>query len=284
MTLKTCGFADRLLAAIERAGSPACIGIDPVADKLPSVLRRGGPVQQIGEFCRGIIEASVGAAPVVKFQSACFERYGGAGVSLLADLVAQAKGAGLLVILDAKRGDIGFSNEHYAAAVASMGADAVTVSGYLGLGAVEPFLRSGLGVFVLVRTSNPDGDAVQSCRLADGRTVAEMMADQVADLGRAWAGVAGISDVGAVVGATKAIEGGSLRARMPRQVFLVPGYGAQGGTLADVRALLDDRRAGVLVTASRSVIYAFIAESRTWVSEIRAAATAFAGELGALRS
>lgn len=279
MSFKTCGFADRLLAAIARTGSPACIGIDPVADKLPTMLRRGGPVQQIGEFCRGIIEASAGTAPVVKFQSACFERYGGAGVTLLADLIAQAKQTGLLAILDAKRGDIGVSNEHYAAAVAAMGADAVTVSGYLGMGVVEPFLRAGTGVFVLVRTSNPDGDTVQSCRLADGRTVAEMMADQVAEFGRGWVGKDGVSDVGAVVGATKSVEGGVLRARMPRQVFLVPGFGAQGGTAEDVRALLDDRRGGVLVTASRSVIYAFEPNSPKWIAEVRTAATRFAAEL-----
>ncbi len=282
MSAKTCGFADRLLAATKRAGTPACIGIDPVSDKLPTTLRRGSPVEQIGEFCRGIIEASVGAAPVVKFQSACFERYGGPGVALLAELIAQAKQAGLLVVLDAKRGDIGISNEHYAAGVAAMGADAVTVSGYLGMAVVEPFLRAGVGVFVLVRTSNPDGDAVQSCRLADGRTVAEMMADQVAAFGRAWVGNAGVSDVGAVVGATKAADGGALRARMPNQVFLVPGYGAQGGTLQDVQALLDERRGGVLVTASRSVIYAFEPGSPKWVAEVRAAAGRFAEELRSL--
>jgi orotidine-5'-phosphate decarboxylase len=282
MTPKTCGFADRLLAAVARAGSPACIGIDPVFEKLPSTVRPGTPIQQIGEFCRGLIEASAGAAPVVKFQSACFERYGGAGVALLTDLVFQAKKSGLLVIIDAKRGDIGFSNEHYAAAIAATGADAVTASGYLGRGVVEPILKAGVGVFVLVRTSNPDGDAVQSVRLADGRTVAEMMADQVAEFGRAWAGESGISDVGAVVGATKASEGAALRARMPRQVFLVPGFGAQGGTPADVRALLDDHGAGVLVTASRSVIYAFERDSRDWIAQVRAAAKGLSDDLRAL--
>lgn len=282
MSVKTCGFADRLLAASGRAGTPACIGIDPVSEKLPTALRRGSPVDQIGEFCRGIIEAAAGLAPVVKFQSACFERFGGPGVAVLAELIAHAKRAGLLVVLDAKRGDIGISNEHYAAGVVAMGADAVTVSGYLGLGVVEPFLKEGVGVFVLVRTSNPDGDAVQSSRLADGRTVAEMMADQVAEFGRAWVGTAGVSDVGAVVGATKAAEGAALRARMPNQVFLVPGYGAQGGTLQDVRALLDARRGGVLVTASRSVIYAFEPGSPRWIAEVRAAAGRFAAELRGL--
>jgi orotidine-5'-phosphate decarboxylase len=275
----TNGFADRLHRAIRAVGSPACIGIDPVIEKVPEIERSSDPLDSLMGFSLGVISAAASVVPVVKFQSACYERFGQEGVGILASCIKKAKASGLLVILDAKRGDIGISNEHYAAAIAGMGADAVTVSGYLGLGVVEPFLRAGLGVFVLVRTSNPDGDEIQSQRLADGRTVAEMVADRVAEFGASRRGQSGYSDVGAVVGATKAAEGRELRIRMPSQPFLVPGFGAQGGTLADVQSLSDERGGGVLVTASRSVIYAFTSTNGSWVDEVRHAASAFAQEV-----
>lgn len=275
-------FADRLAAAIAAKGTPACVGLDPVLERLPAAVRarHTEPVAAIDEFCRGVLRAVAPHVPVVKFQSACFERYGGAGVTLLEQLSRQARSLGLLVLLDAKRGDIGISAEHYGAACLHAGADAVTVNGYLGPSTVEPYLRAGLGVFVLVRTSNPDSDMVQAVRLADGRSVAELMADQVAALGDPWMGSGGYSDVGAVVGATKAADGKALRARMPRQVFLVPGYGAQGGTAEDVRALLDGRGGGVLVTASRSIIYAFEPDRADWAVAVGLAAGRLGVEIG----
>ena len=277
-------FSDRLIDAIRGAGSPTCVGLDPVLEKLPVSVRaaHADPVEAIGAYCRGVVGAVAGQVAAVKFQSACFERYGGAGVGLLAELQKRASGEGLAVVLDAKRGDIGISAQHYAAGAAEAGAHAITVSGYLGAGTLEPFLTAGLGVFVLVRTSNPDGDEVQAERLADGRSVAELMADQVAALGERHLGRHGYSDVGAVVGATKAMEGRALRARMARQVFLVPGYGAQGGTADDVKALLDGRAesgGGVLVTASRSVIYAFEANDASWPKAVTRAAIRFATEI-----
>lgn len=282
-------FSDRLAAAIDSAGAPACVGLDPVVEKLPASIREGaGAVEGIALYSMRVIEAIAGVVPVVKPQSACFERYGAAGVAVLREVIAQAKRRGLIVLLDAKRGDIGISAEHYAAAALEddgHGADAVTVSGYLGADTVEPFVRDGKGVFVLVRTSNPGSDGVQSQKLADGRTVGEMMADLVAGMGRTRMGSRGLSDIGAVVGATKAADGRSLRAHMPDQVFLVPGYGAQGGTLEDVRQLVragakSAGELGVLVTASRSVIYAFKGEG--WVEEVREAAEGFVGELRGL--
>jgi orotidine-5'-phosphate decarboxylase len=163
-----------------------------------------------------------------------------------------------------------------------LAADALTVNSYLGMDGVQSFIQPGRGLFVLVRTSNPGSDAIQSARLEDGRTVAEMVAEQVAALGAEHVGRHGYSDIGAVVGATKAADGRALRARMPRQIFLVPGYGAQGGTAGDVRALLDDRPecgGGVLVTASRSVIYAFDANDGAWQKAVKRAAIGFAGEV-----
>ncbi|MFN7021978.1 MAG: orotidine-5'-phosphate decarboxylase, partial [Phycisphaerales bacterium] len=171
-------------------------------------------------------------------------------------------------------------------------ADAVTLNGYLGSDTIEPFLaRAGRGVFVLVRTSNPGSDAIQAQRLADGRTVAELVADEVAALGRAPGrlGACGLSSVGAVVGATKSAEAVALRARMPETIFLVPGYGAQGGTLDDLKPMLRSTASaadsGVLVNASRSVLYPTNPanpEGSDYTAPIREAATRFADELRSL--
>jgi orotidine-5'-phosphate decarboxylase len=296
-------FADRLAAALDAAGSPVCVGLDPVYEKLPSALRCGtgglasqqadaGPVAAIARFCEGVLQACRGVIPVVKPQSACFERYGPEGVALLRHVCLRARELGYLVLLDAKRGDIGVTAEHYAAmAFGQMQADAVTLNGYMGPDTIEPFLKDpSRGVFVLVRTSNPGSDAIQSLRLADGRTVAELLADHVASLGASSVGTCGLSGVGAVVGATKPTDAAALRARMPRQVFLIPGYGAQGGTADDLRRMVipgarSAGTSGLLVTASRSVIYAFASsqgEAPDWAGAVHAAARGFSAEVRAV--
>ncbi len=281
-------FADDLCASIRAAGSPVCVGLDPVLESLPPECRNAADAATaIERFAVGVVDAVAGVAPAVKFQSACFERYGSRGLAALERSIAHARSRGIIVILDAKRGDIGISAAHYAAAAAGLGAHAVTVNGYLGMSGVEPFLADGLGVFVLVRTSNPDSDAVQSPRLADGRSVAELLADQVAALGAKSIGTSGFSAAGAVVGATKSADGKALRARMPHQIFLVPGYGAQGGTAHDIRALLTPNGGGaggggVLVTASRSVIYAKPAAGESWQAAVSRAAQILAGEIAAV--
>jgi len=278
-------FSDLLAHAIDRVGSPVCVGLDPVLEMLPAELRarHHEPIAAIDEFSREVLKAIAGVVPAVKFQSACFERYGSRGVAVLEDRCAEAARLGLVVILDAKRGDIGISAAHYAAAAKRLHAHAITVSGYLGPSGVEPFLDAGLGVFVLVRTSNPDSDTVQSHPLADGRTVATMMADHVATLGATRLGECGLSNVGAVVGATKSAEAAALRRRMPRQVFLIPGYGAQGGTADDIRAMARSESttpasSGILVTASRSVIYAESGAS-PWTEAVRGATAAMASSI-----
>jgi orotidine-5'-phosphate decarboxylase len=249
------GFADRLVRAITRAGSPACAGIDPVLERIPAAVRDGcpGPVQAIEAFSLGVIDAVAPTLPAVKLQSACYERYGGAGVDVLARVSARARDLGLVVIVDGKRGDIDVSAAHYAAAADAIGADAVTASAYLGTSSLAPFLDAGIGVFALVRTSNPEGDAVQSARLADGRSVAELVADAIAPLAGRYVGACGYSHLGAVVGLTKAGDARRLRERLPTSYFLVPGYGPQGGSTSDLPAMLDARGAGVLVAASRAV-------------------------------
>lgn len=275
MTVATPGSsADALVASIDRVGSPACVGLDPVLESLPAQVRalHHEPVAAIAHFCRGVLKACAGAAAAVKFQSACFERFGASGVRVLEEAAEEARALGLFVLWDAKRGDIGTTCAHYAAAATRVHAHAITLSGYLGPSGIMPFLEAGLGTFILVRTSNPDSDAIQSCRLADGRTIAELMADQVALLGSGRVGQRGLSDVGAVVGLTKSKDAAALRARMPHQVFLVPGLGAQGGQADDVLPMLRPGRTvgerGVLVTASRSVIYPALREGESWESGV----------------
>lgn len=285
-------FADILAEALDRSGAPACIGLDPVLEKIPqesldATAREGGDdVEAIGDFCIGVLRAAHDAGiAVVKPQSACFERHGSAGFAQLERVIAEAHRLSLLVILDAKRGDIGVSAEHYAAwAFDHLNAHSITVSPYLGPDTIEPFVRDGRGVFALVRTSNPESDSVQARRLADGRTVAEMVADMVQEIGRPRRGGRGLSDIGAVVGATKAAEAAALRERMPDQFFLVPGYGAQGGTIDDVRRMTrpgarSPGDLGVVVNASRSVIYARPSPGERWTDAVRAAAEKLIAEL-----
>ncbi len=281
-------FSDQLAQTIADKGSPLCIGLDPVIEKIPQSVTdsASNPAAAFELFCKKIIDAAADLVPVVKPQSACFERLGSSGVQALAQVVAHARRAGLLVVLDAKRGDIGISARHYAAAATDLGAHAITLNTYLGMETLQPYLDASLGIFPLVRTSNPGSDPIQAAKLADGKTVAQLVASQVAALGQQHMGTSGLSDVGAVVGATKAAEGSSLRNLMPDQVFLVPGLGAQGGSANDLRNLIRPNQpietAGILATASRSIIYA--GSGTNWISEAADAAKKLADEVNAALS
>lgn len=286
-------FADRLLEQTRAKGAPVCVGLDPVLEKLPDAIDAGDPVAAIESFSRGVIDAVADHVPAVKPQAACFERYGGAGVDVYHRVVRHAKDAGLVVVGDAKRGDIGTSSAHYAAGLLagdgpSGGCDALTVNGYLGGDGLDPFMdvaqRDGKGLFVLVRTSNPGGDAIQSLKLADGRSVAEAVGDVVADLGKRCVGTSGYSNVGMVVGATKPQDARVLRERYPQQLFLVPGYGAQGGGAEDVRACFKPDGTGALITASRSVIYAFGGPASGWAGAVADAAKALRDDVSEILS
>ncbi len=241
-----------------------CVGLDPVVDRLPAGLS-GNATERIEVWCEGVLDAVVDHTPAVKPQLACFERYGAEGYAVYERVVAYAKKLGLLVIADGKRGDIGLSSAHYAAGMLGKedAADALTVNAYLGADGLEPFtnaaLQAGAGLFALVRTSNPGGDALQGLELADGRTVSQAVGQIVADLGVSkpgYVGDCGYSLLGAVVGATKPQDAQLLRELMPQQLFLVPGFGAQGGGPEDVRACFKPDGTGAIITASRSVIYA----------------------------
>ncbi len=284
---------DRLLGCCEDKGAPVCVGIDPVFERLPGSLRDAedsGPqvrLEAIGRFCRGVLAVVAPHVPAVKIQAACFERYRAPGVALYERLVDEARGLGLIVIADAKRGDIGISAEHYAAGClepsgeadphSTEGPDALTVNAYFGADSLQPFVESAWrfakGLFALVRTSNPDGDALQGLALADGRTVGQAVAQIVAKSGseRRFVGRRGYSLLGAVVGATKA-DAAALRALMPQQLFLVPGFGAQGAGVKEVRACFKEDGTGALITASRSVLYAYEKhETDDWQGAVEAA-------------
>ncbi len=277
--------ADRLIDAVERVGAPVCVGLDPVLDRVPASLRtaHSDPVAAIEAFAAGVIEAVATSVPCVKFQSACYERYGPPGVAALRRGLALAHERGLVTVLDVKRGDIDVSAEHYAEAAFGDGSvDWVTVSPYLGADGMEPFLRNPTyGAFALVRTSNRGGDALQSLRLDDGRCVCDAVADLVDHLGRGAIGSAGYSNLGAVVGATKPEDAARLRDRMPHAIFLVPGLGAQGAGVDDVLGCFHADGRGALITASRSVIYAFD-DGGEWTVAVRDAAKRMRDEIASV--
>jgi len=265
---------EELAAAIDKAESCACIGIDPVVERMPGELQEVEPEVAMAMFCKVVLDHVHEQAGVVKFQSACFERYGHVGYAILEQSIALAKGYGLCVILDAKRGDIGSSAAHYAAGAKAMGADLITCSPYMGRSSIEPFLDAGLGVFALCRTSNPDADELQSLKVEDGSTLAQKTAEMITGLG---------VQVGAVVGATNAPEETqAIRGVMPDGMFLVPGVGAQGGSMDDVKKMCRvgatlHSGLGVVINASRSVLYPEVNEDEPWHDAVKREAGAFAG-------
>lgn len=297
-------FVDNLLDRIDAAGGPVCVGFDPVYDRIPSMICDACPdeLTAIHTFAAQVLPVLAKHVPAVKPQSACFERYGFAGSGVYDMFCASARQLGLVVIGDQKRGDIGISAEHYA--VASLvdppaseadedqptgSADAVTVNSYFGRDGLVPFCdvaaEQGKGVFALVRTSNPGGDAIQSLTLDDGRSVAEAVGGLVAEVGSEakYVGERGYSLLGAVVGATKPGAAAKLRETMPQQMFLVPGFGAQGGSAADVRACFKPDGTGAIITASRSILYAYErTDTADWVGAIEAAAVEFKQQVAAI--
>ncbi|MDX6486096.1 MAG: orotidine-5-phosphate decarboxylase [Gaiellaceae bacterium] len=268
-TVAVMNFSDRLADAVEQKRTQLVVGIDPVVSRLPTGVG-------IDEFCRGIVDAVAAHAVAVKPQLAFFEALGCDGARLFHEVCVHARESELLVIADAKRGDIGSTAAAYAEAFIPL-ADAVTVNPYLGGDSIEPFLeactREGAGIFCLVKTSNPGSADLQDQRLADGRRVWERVAELVHGWGEGLVGERGLSSVGAVVGATFPDEVSQARRLLPRSPFLLPGIGAQGGVPADVASAFASGPASALVSASRSVIYA--SGGADW----RAAAAAEAGRL-----
>lgn len=254
------GFGDRLLRATEQRG-PLCVGIDPHAQ----LLRDWGlpdTVDGLRSFALTAAEALAGSCAVIKPQSAFFERFGSAGVAVLEETIAVCRAGGALVVLDVKRGDIGSTAGAYAEAYLGPGSplfsDAVTVTPYLGFGSVRPFIDAALavgsGVFVLARTSNPEGAQVQQARTADGRTVAQTVIDEVAACNATELGAgARLGSIGVVVGAT--VAAGEVALGGLGGPVLAPGLGAQGATADDLRRALGDAPL-VLGSTSRDVLRA----------------------------
>jgi orotidine-5'-phosphate decarboxylase len=278
------GFGERLARRVEERGSQLVLGLDPDPGRLwPRAIElAGGPgdppasaaqraAMAVAIHCRLAIEAAGEHCVAVKPQVACFERLGAPGWAALADVVERAQERGLLVIADAKRGDVDVTAGAYAQAffgetatpygpVRGLGADALTVNPLLGTDSVAPFVRAararGSGVFLLVRTSNPGAADVQELPLQGGGTVSERLAGLVAELGDGG-GEGPIADVGGVVGATAPGRLQQLRELMPRAPFLLPGVGAQGGRVEDLAAAFAPGPAGGLVSASRGIVNAY---------------------------
>jgi orotidine-5'-phosphate decarboxylase len=271
--VETVAFSDRLADAVEHKRSQLVVGLDPRPELLPVELRgdahlgRAAVAESTARFCRGIIDVVAPSVVAVKPQAAFFEALGADGARALESVCAYARTAGLLVILDAKRGDIASTARAYAAAYlepqqdGAALADALTVNPYLGRDSLDPFLlacrRDGAGLFCLVKTSNAGSADVQDLALRDGRQVWQQVATLVDEWGADLTGERGLSSVGAVVGATYPRAVGEARRLMPKAILLLPGVGAQGATPADVARAFTSGPASALVTVSRAVMYAY---------------------------
>jgi orotidine-5'-phosphate decarboxylase len=271
-------FADRLAAAVRSKRTPLCVGLDPRWESLPVAIRlrhAGNVAAGYEEFCLRVLEIVAPLVGVVKPQSAFFEACGPAGMTALLRVMQKAKRLNLLAILDAKRGDIASTATAYAdAAFTAFDADALTVNPYLGRDAIEPFLhaarKSDRGLFVLVRTSNPGSGLFQD-RICDGKPLYHHVADAVRAWSRENLGDCGYGDVGAVVGATHPGELAALRTALPDVWFLVPGFGAQGGTAADVAPAFRSDGLGATVNSSRGVTFPYKPDDANWEAAIEKA-------------
>ena len=266
-------FADTLIERVRTLGHPLCLGLDPYLDRIPPLFARGSmhpgdpkTAEAVEAFCLAVIERAAGRIAVIKPQIAFFEPLGWRGVAALERVTTRAREAGLLVLLDAKRGDIGVSAEGYARAYlrpdAPLVVDAITVNPYLGRETLQPFANEarthGRGVFVLVKTSNPGSGDLQDLEVSGEPVygaVAQFLKPLVAEL---EGSLTGWSSLGVVVGGTYPEPAERVRETLPRALFLVPGYGSQGASAADaVRGFVPGPAGleGGVVNASRSILY-----------------------------
>ncbi|MGM0420285.1 MAG: orotidine-5'-phosphate decarboxylase [Bacillota bacterium] len=283
-------FIDRLIQAIESKNSRICVGLDPHLNHLPDHLIEQEKVgkaenrddylqrmaQVIVEFNKEIINQVAPYTAVVKPQMAFYEQLGLPGLEALQATVTAAKEAGLLVILDGKRNDIGSSAAGYQLAylmkdyskskefqAGFFQVDALTINPYLGWEGIKPFLvNEESGVFALLRTSNPGAAELQGVSLASGEKYYQFLGEKLQEWGKDYLGNAGYSNLGAVVGATCPEELVQLREALPRVFFLIPGYGAQGGGAVDVVGGFDGNLRGGIVNSARSIIFAY--QQKNW--------------------
>ncbi|HLC32431.1 MAG TPA: orotidine-5'-phosphate decarboxylase [Candidatus Nanoarchaeia archaeon] len=278
-------FADRLLEKIDEKQNPICIGLDPRLDLIPkhicdsSGTEFDGAGNAIFRFNRALIDQLFDIVPAVKPQMAFYEQFGSKGVRAFEQTVEYAREKGLIVIEDGKRNDIKETAVAYAkghlgkveiisaapselfVSAPSFGVDALTINAYLGSDGVTPFVKEckdhDKGIFVLVKTSNPSSNEFQDLVLQTGELVYEAMAKHTAEWGQDLRGKRGYSSIGAVVGATYPAEAEKIRALLPHAIFLVPGYGAQGGGAKDVVPCFNADGYGAIVNNSRGVIFAY---------------------------
>ena len=284
-----------------RLRSPVVVGLDPRWEQLPEAFRAGGDTlaaraNAYATFCKGVIDVIAPLAPAVKPQSAFFEELGPAGMVALTVVIDHAQARGLLVVLDGKRNDIGSTAEAYARGYlgregSAWHADALTINPYLGDDSLAPFVDvardRGAGIFVLVKTSNPGGRMLQDVT-TDSGPLYRRVAAHVEQLALETSGQCGYGSAGAVVGATCPEQLAELRAAMPHTWFLVPGYGSQGGTAADVAGGFDERGMGAIVNNSRGIIFAHARReyaerfgAARWQDAVEAATCAMIDELRA---
>lgn len=275
-------YADRLIEAVRRKDTPLCVGLDPFTDRIPALFGNAAEdTSAVLKFGASIIEIAQQHAAVLKPQLGLFEQFGEMGYATARLLTEQARDAGMIVLLDAKRGDIGTTAEGYARATLGpkpgFDADCVTVNPYMGLDTLEPFLnvaeRASKGVAVLVRTSNPGAGDVQDLQVG-GAPVWQRVGEMLSGATQRLKGASGWSGLMAVAGATYPEEARALREAMPDALFLVPGYGAQGASAADAVAGFVTKAKGLeggVVSSSRAVLYPQKAQAAKNMSEWRAA-------------
>ena len=256
-------FAERLIQLVQ-VRSSLCLGLDPSAD-LMKLWGLGDDVEGLKRFCGTVLDAADGTVSVVKPQAGFFERFGPEGMAELGRVVGRIREQGALSLIDGKRGDVPGTMEGYAEAMIGpgkgFGADAMTVAPYLGFDALRPALdravAKGAAVFVVVRSSNPDGRSLQDARHPDGRTVAEALADDISAFNAQCgpgAGPIGAGPIGAVIGATIDEAGARILARLPQSLVLAPGVGAQGASIADVEATFGRSLLRTLPSVSRAIL------------------------------
>lgn len=270
---------DQMIHNIIKVQNPTVVGLDPDISQIPECYKQqvrngGNPFEEIRDliitYNRDIIDVIKPLVPAVKPQIAFYEKYGSYGFSAFEQTVSYAKSKGLVVIEDGKRNDIGNTARAYAKGhlgtvelldgtrTAAVDADFLTVTPFLGSESIAPFLevcrQEGKGIFVLVKTSNSSSGEIQDVKTAEGVTISQMLAKYI-DSHSQEPGVHGYTSIGAVVGATYPEEAAELRKLMPRSFFLVPGYGAQGGSAEDILPCFNEDGLGAIVNSSRGILY-----------------------------
>lgn len=288
---------DRLIEKIVEKQNPTVAGLDPKLSYIPDFIKEEaftkygktleGAAEAILVYNKALIDALCDIVPAVKPQAAYYEMYGWQGVRALTETIAYAKSKGMFVITDGKRNDIGTTMEAYATAhlgvtdvdgteAAAFGADALTVNGYLGADGIVPVInvskKMDTGMFVLVKTSNPSSGELQNLELEGSETIYLHMGNLCEEWGKELMGKYGYSGVGAVVGATYPQQLTELRKELTHTFFLVPGYGAQGGTAKDIAGAFDSNGLGAIVNSSRGIMCAWQKEDGCKPEDFAAAA------------